>query len=98
MFNKISSFLFRIVTFYKYKNKHFKVLDKTANIKKLNSQFSNCENIVISKNVHIGNHALLDGAGGIIIGEGTILAPNVTIYLRSHNFSDNIAALPFDDV
>ena len=98
MLNKISSFLFRIVTFYKYKNKHFKVLDKTANIKKLNSQFPNCENIVISKNVHIGNHALLDGAGGIIVGEGTILAPNVTIYSRSHNFSDNIAALPFDNV
>lgn len=98
MLNKIYSFLLRIVIYYKYKNKHFKFFDKTANIKKLNSQFPYSENIIISKNVHIGNYALLDGAGGITIGEGTIIAPNVTIYSRSHNFSDNIRALPFDDV
>lgn len=37
-------------------------------------------------------------AGSIIIKDGTILAPNVTIFSRNHNYNHNLKKIPFDDI
>lgn len=66
--------------------------------KALSSKFSNSEKIFLARNVHIGPGADFDGAGGIEIGVGSIFAPGVVIFSRSHNFDENVQALPFDNV
>lgn len=62
------------------------------------SVFIKPENIFLGKNVFIGPHAHWDATDKIIIGDGVIFAPKVTVYTRTHNFnSDDLGALPFDD-
>lgn len=64
----------------------------------INSDFSSPEKLFLENDVHIGPGALIDAAGEVHIGEGTIFAPNVQIYSRTHNFDVNLQALPFDNV
>jgi acetyltransferase-like isoleucine patch superfamily enzyme len=54
------------------------------------------EKLHIGKHVHIGKNAYINCAGGVAIGDGTILSRNVTIYSYDHNFKDP-ALLPYDE-
>lgn len=90
--------LVNILIYLKFNKKKFKYVGKKCSYKYLTSDFPNSEKIVFGNNVFIGPNSHLDGAGGITIGNGVIMAPNVTIYSRSHNFSENLQALPFDQV
>jgi acetyltransferase-like isoleucine patch superfamily enzyme len=64
----------------------------------LSTTFQYPENIEIKDDAQIGPNCMLDGAGGITINKGTIFAPEVFVYSRSHNFNNNLQALPFDNV
>lgn len=64
----------------------------------LKSSFSNTEKISLADNVHIGPGCTFDGAGEIRIERGTIFAPDVAIYSRTHNFDRELSALPYDNV
>lgn len=60
-------------------------------------KFSNPENITIGSNVHIGVQATIYALGGLIIGDGTIIGPRLTVYSANHRFRD-ARAIPYDDV
>lgn len=87
----------KIFLWIKYRNVKFKREDKSSQFKSFSSSFLYPHNISISENVSIGPKCHLDGAGGIEIGAGTIIAPEVTLLSRTHNF-DAPTALPFDEV
>ena len=90
----LRSFLVRI----KYRSIRFSSLGSGCVYQSLTSNFSNTDKISIGVNVHIGPGAMLDGAGGIFLGDGSILAPEVKVLSRSHKFDQNLKALPFDNV
>jgi len=95
----MTKFIKKLITKYKYRNIKFKKVGYNCNYKALSSSFFYSENISIGNNVWIGPKADFDGAGGIIIGDGVIFAPEVAIYSRTHNFdSDDLKAIPFDNV
>lgn len=98
MISFLKKYFVQLLLNYKYRNKKMAFEGVNCNYKRLNSTFSNCNQIRMGNNVHIGHNACIDAAGGINIGDGVIMAPNVTIYTRSHNFDINLKALPFDDV
>ena len=52
--------------------------------------------ISIGQYCRIGTSCHLDGEGGIEIGDGTILAPSVTILSSSHNYQQS-NHLPYDE-
>lgn len=87
-----------ILISYKYKHVKFGLEGHSCCYKSLNSSFSYSDSIKIGDNVYIGPSANFDGSGGITIGNGVIFAPKVTIYSRTHNFNNDLKALPFDDV
>ena len=80
-----------------YAKKKFAHEGKNSTFKSYSSSFLYSQNIEIHENVSIGPKCVIDGAGGVIIKNGTIIAPDVCIYSRSHNF-DEATALPFDNV
>lgn len=90
----LRSFLVRI----KYRSIRFASLGSGCVYQYLTSNYSNTDKISIGVNVHIGPGAMLDGAGGIFLGDGSILAPEVKVFSRSHNFDQDVQALPFDNV
>ena len=95
----IKNIILNLIIKYKYRNVKFKSIGKNVNYKYLNSFFSYSENISLGNNVWIGKGADFDGAGGIEIGNGVIIAPEVVIYSRTHNFNSlDLKALPFDNI
>ena len=94
---RLLGFIRFFMLYWKYKN--FALLSEGVNCKYkwLSSSIVYPEKIELFDYVQIGPHALLDGRGGIKIGTGTILAPNVTVYSANHNYDDDLQALPFDD-
>lgn len=55
-------------------------------------------NIEIGNNVSIRGNCQLYGLGGIVIGDGSILAHGVEILSANHNYnSSDLKSLPFDD-
>ncbi|OGT05209.1 MAG: hypothetical protein A2143_09075 [Gallionellales bacterium RBG_16_57_15] len=96
------SLLIRLATYFvvwvKYRKHRFLFEGGGCNYKFLRSTFSYSEKISLADDVHIGPGCTFDGAGGIRIGRGTIIAPEVVIYSRTHNFDCDLTALPFDDV
>ena len=91
--------LVRILQYLKYKNTKFKKVGNGCNFKALSSNFLKSEKISLGDNVWIGKGADFDGAGGIEIGNGVIMAPEVVIYSRPHNFNSNdLKTLPFDNI
>lgn len=50
------------------------------------ASFAFRENIKIGKYCRIGHQCHLDGEGGLEIGDGTILSPNVVILTSSHDY------------
>lgn len=51
--------------------------------------------IEIGRYCRIGKFCNIDGEGGVAIGDGTILAPHVTLLSSSHNY-DQVQMLPYD--
>lgn len=82
----------------KFRQVQFSYIGHDCHFMSFTSKFPSAENIILGCNVHIGPSAMLDGAGGISIGDGSILAPHVHIYSRTHNFDENLQALPFDNI
>lgn len=96
---RIKNCFIRILQYLKYKNTKFKKVDNGCNFKALSSNFLKSEKISLGDNVWIGKGADFDDAGGIEIGNGVIMAPEVVIYSRTHNFNSNdLKALPFDNI
>jgi len=87
-----------ILIYFKYRKVKFQRLGSNVNLKSLKSNFHYSKNISIGNNVFIGPGADLDGAGGIVIGNGVVFAPGVIIYSRTHYFDGTeLEALPFDN-
>jgi acetyltransferase-like isoleucine patch superfamily enzyme len=60
------------------------------------ASFAFHRNIQIGKYCRIGKENRIDGEGGVIIGDGCMLAPRVTILSSSHNYLES-EMLPYDD-
>jgi acetyltransferase-like isoleucine patch superfamily enzyme len=58
---------------------------------------SHGDKLQVGDYVYIGNDAKISAHGGVKIGRGTILGPNVTIYSSNHRFKD-AESIPFDEV
>jgi len=52
-------------------------------------------NVFIENNVHIGDNCLLNGRGGITIGENTHISRNLVIFSANHNYQGE--CLPYDN-
>jgi len=89
--------IFTIASWLKFRRTKFAHIGDRSMYKHYRSTFSSCQNISIGNDVHIGPGATVDGWGGVDLGDGTIIGPNVTIYSRGHNFRHELTALPFDD-
>ncbi|MDC0499750.1 acyltransferase [Paracoccaceae bacterium] len=61
-----------------------------------NAEFTFHSRISIGRYCRIGSSCHLDGEGGLIIGDGTILAPRVTVLTGSHNYKQ-MRMLPYDE-
>jgi acetyltransferase-like isoleucine patch superfamily enzyme len=82
-----------------YFNIKLKSVGTNSVYKARSSIFNHPENIIIGSNCSLPNHTLLDGIGGITLGDGVIFAPEVCVYSGSHNFNSfDLNALPFDNV
>ena len=90
-------FINTILLFFKFKNIKFAHLGNNCDYKYLNSFYSFADRIFLYDYVHIGDKCQIDGAGTIVIGRGSRIAPEVIIYSRSHNFEKNPKALPYDN-
>jgi maltose O-acetyltransferase len=88
----------QFLIWFKYRNHKFSAEGTGCSYKYLKSTFSYPGKISLANDVHIGPGCNLDGAGGIAIDKGSIIAPEVVIYSRTHNFDQNLSALPFDNV
>ncbi len=91
------SLIRKILIAIKFRKIKFKHIGDNCQLKSLSSMYSNTEKIHIGDNVYIGPKVLLDGAGGIKVNNGVIIAPEVQIYSRTHNFDDEPTAIPFDN-
>lgn len=94
----MKKYIHQLLVWNKYKNIQFKKIGVNAQFRSLSTVFQYPEYIEIGDNVQIGPNCKLDGAGGISIGKGSIFAPEVLVYSRSHNFNNNLQALPFDNI
>jgi maltose O-acetyltransferase len=59
-----------------------------------NARFYFQKNIEIGAYVRIGHGCMFNGEGGLIIGEGTIFAPEVHVLTSSHTYKE-VGMLPF---
>ncbi len=84
----------------KWRFRHVRLMGEGVgcNYKSINSKFVASERLLLGNNVHIGPGAMVDATGGVGIGDGTVIAPEVWIYSRTHNFNESVEALPFDNV
>lgn len=99
MITSLQKLIIRILNYYKYRKLRFKHIGKNTVYKSLQSNYTYSEQIVLDDYVNIGPGADFDGSGGIKIGKGTIMAPDVIIYTRNHNYdSPDLSALPYDNV
>ena len=92
MLNKLINMLKR------NKKYNFKVLGTNVIIQ---NEFSvaSAEHVSIGDNVYIGPRCRFLGYGGIVVGSGTIIAHNVEILTRNHNYdSDNLKSIPYDNI
>ena len=96
--NQLIRLAINFAVWWKYRNYRFLSEGPGCVYKFLKSSFPNADKISLAEDVHIGPGCMLDGAGGIRIDRGTIFAPEVYIYSRTHNFDRDLSALPFDNV
>jgi len=94
----IMSLFKKFILYIKYRKKQFQFIGKNVEYKNLHSKFLYSKNISLGHNSKILDYAYFDGAGGIIIGECTIIAPECTIITSNHNYNENnIEMLPFNN-
>lgn len=63
------------------------------------NKFYSAKNINIGDNVYIGNNNTFYAFGGIEIKSGSILANNIVIMTRNHNYdSGELKTIPYDNV
>lgn len=96
--NKLIRSATQLMIWLKYRRHKFLHEGTGCKYRFLNSSFPGSDKISLGDDVHLGPGCMLDGAGGISIGTGTIFAPEVWIYSRTHNFDRDLKALPFDNV
>lgn len=73
----------------------FKRIGENVQINK--GTFSMSQNIEIGDNVYIGPDAYIFAQGGLLIGDGTIIGPRVTILTNNHNYdSPDLNSIPYD--
>ncbi|MGH2106885.1 acyltransferase [Aerococcus urinaeequi] len=82
-----------------FKNKiKFNFLGKNTHIMK-DSTFIEADKIKIGDNVYVASNNVWYGYGGISIGNGTIIAHNVEILTRNHNYdSPDLKSIPYDKI
>lgn len=51
--------------------------------------------ITLEKYTRIGPNCHIDGEGGVVVGEGTIFAPHITILSSSHDYQNEEGLLPY---
>lgn len=73
--------------------KKLKYLGKRVRFKQ-DLKIEHPENVSLGNNVYIGPNTLLDGRGGITIGDNTTLGFNVVILSANHDYQSN--ALPYE--
>jgi len=88
----------KFAAWLKYRNHKFLSEGQRCVYRSLKSSFLYADKICLADDVHIGPGCMFDGAGGIRIERGTIFAPDVSIYSRTHNFDHKLNALPYDNV
>jgi acetyltransferase-like isoleucine patch superfamily enzyme len=88
----------RLALAIKYRRIRFRALGERCVYRSFSSTYLYPERISIGADAQIGPRCVLDGAGDIAIGRGTILAPEVVVYSRTHNFDRDLGAVPYDDV
>jgi maltose O-acetyltransferase len=94
----MKKYIHNFLIWYKYKNIEFGKTGVNCQFKSLSTTFQYSSNIEIHDDVQIGPHCKFDGAGVIIIGKGSVIAPEVAVYSRTHNFNNDLRAIPFDNV
>lgn len=98
MLSLLQALAVRALTAWKYRRLHFGSVGLNCDFKARSSTYLYPERIHIGNDVHIGPRAMVDGCGRVDIGEGCIFGPEIKIFSRSHNFDQNLQALPFDHV
>lgn len=96
--NQLIRLAVKFAVWWKYRNHRFLSEGARCVYRALKSSFLYADKISLADDVHIGPGCMLDGAGGIRIERGTIFAPDVAIYSRTHNFDRDLSALPYDNV
>lgn len=89
-------FLRNIFLYFRYRHFSLKSEGIKCHYKGFTTQILSPQNVEFGDFVNIGPRSLIDGKGGVKIGTGTIIAPNVIIYSVNHNYDIDLEALPFD--
>ena len=79
---------------FKIKRSKFKNISKNADIE-LPLSLNFYDKIDIMDDTYLGPGAVIDSRGGVEIGSGTIIGPDVRIYTSNHNYKDP-EYLPYD--
>ncbi|QNU16306.1 acyltransferase [Thermomonas sp. XSG] len=90
--------LIDLLRWWKFRRVRLQVEGRGCEYKSLRSSFIAPQYLNLGDFVQIGPEAMIDATGGVEIGAGSILAPQVWIYSRTHHFGDAATALPFDNV
>ncbi|CDU10778.1 putative acetyltransferase [Vibrio coralliirubri] len=84
----------RIINILTRKNR-LRSSSKLNEIKKGSSYFS--ERIELGEYIYVGPGYFINAKGGLEIGDGTIVGPNVTIWTVNHNYNSN-THIPYDNI
>ena len=91
------SFLQKKFLFYKYPFYNSSVFKKCGKYVVLDFvKIVNPENVAFGDYVYINNFTVLNGLGGLEIGNNVIVGPYVQIYTANHNY-ENAEFLPYDE-
>ena len=88
----LKNFLIDVLRWWKFRRVRLQAEGRGCKYKYFSSNFISGQYIALGDFVHIGPGAMIDAAGGVEIGVGSILAPEVWIYSRTHHFGEAAAA------
>ena len=92
------SLIVKFLTHLKYRKIKFKSVGQRTAIKALRNEYIYAERLIIGNDVSIGPGASLDCAGGVVIGNNVIIAPDFKLMTRNHYYDgSDLRALPFDN-
>jgi maltose O-acetyltransferase len=97
--NKIAILIQRLLLRHGLKKVKFGGMGQNCVYSSSRSTYINPLGMQLGNNISIAPNCFFDAYGGIKLSDNIIIAPNVTVYSRSHNFnSPDLSALPFDNV